>query len=70
MISDLHCVHGVFETPRQLNVRFAHAPRVRLTLEARAEYAVVPVVARVIRLTKDNPSRARYRSVAQPSLAR
>jgi hypothetical protein len=65
MISDLNSIQGGLQTAQRLSVRFAHAPRVKLTLEARATVTTAPVVARILWLRKQILPKVRYTSGLQ-----
>ena len=70
MISDLNSVQGVLQTAQRLPVRFAHAPRVKLTLEHRPNVSSAMVVARILWLRKEILPKVRYTSGTQPCRAR
>lgn len=55
MHSRTNQIQGELKTTRQLVVRFAHAPSVKLTLRTRSESALTPNVGRVLRL-QDGPA--------------
>ena len=65
MISDLNSVQGGLQTGQRLSVRFVHAPRVKLTLEARAPATAAPVVARILWLRRQILPKVRYTSDTQ-----
>ena len=52
MISDLSSVQAELHTTRQIRVRFAHAPRVKLTLAMRASTSGASQPGRVLRLVR------------------
>ena len=65
MISDLNSIQGGLQTGQRLSVRFVHAPRVKLTLEARATVIATPAVARILWLRKQILPKVRYTSRPQ-----
>jgi hypothetical protein len=70
MISDLNSVQGGLQTAQRLPVRFAHAPRVKLTLEDRPTPPTAMVVARILWLRKQILPKVRYTSETQSCPAR
>lgn len=55
MHSRTNHIHAELKTTRQLLVRFAHAPCVKITLRTRPESASLPNTGRVLRL-QDGPA--------------
>jgi hypothetical protein len=57
MNSRLSNIQAELKTTRQLLVRFAHAPCVKLTLRTRPEPALAPTIVRILRLQTNGASR-------------